>query len=124
MLKEKALLVWPEPASKQVNTLFSSPFGVPLLRHRHYRGVDDLARHGDVTFLVELPVEGLHHPLQRPRLGQPVAKLPDSVLVGRRRAAIETEEPHPGEPVADHELHARVAQIVLRLQNQRLEHRH
>jgi hypothetical protein len=39
-------------------------------------------------------------------------------------AEIEAQEPHPGQPVADHELHSRVAQIVLCLHDQRLEHRY
>jgi len=49
--------------------------------------------------------------------------VPDRVLVRCRRAEIEAEKPHPGQPVADQDLHPRVAQVVLRLQDKRLEHR-
>lgn len=96
---------------------------VALLRRRHQRGIDDLARHRDVALLLQLPVEGLHHPPQRAGLRQPVAEVPDRVLVRRRPAEVEAQEAHPGQPVPDHELHLRVAQIVLRLKDQRLEHR-
>jgi len=44
-------------------------------------------------------------------------------LVWCRRPEIETEKAHPGQPIPDHELHPGVAQIVLRLQDQNLEHR-
>ena len=98
--------------------------GVALFGRRHERGIDDLPGHGDVPLLLKLPVERLHHPLERARLGQPIAEVTDGVLIGRWRAEIETEKPHPGQPVADHELHPRVGEVVLRLQDQRLEHRH
>ena len=48
----------------------------------------------------------------------------NGVLVRGRPPQIEAEEPHPGQPVADHELHPRVAEVVLRLEDQRLEHGH
>jgi hypothetical protein len=83
---------------------------------------DDLPGNRDVSLLPELPVAGLHHPLGRAGLGRPVAEVPERVLVGRRRAEIEAEEPHRREPVADHELHARIREVVPRLQDQRLEH--
>ena len=70
-----------------------------------------------------LPVEGLHHPFECPSLRQFVAKESDRVLVRRRPAKIEPQKPHPREPVPNHELHLRIRQIVLRLQDQRLEHR-
>src|SRR5690606_40721101 len=40
--------------------------------------------------------------------------------VSKRKA----QEPHPTEAVTDHELHAGIAEVVLGLQNQDLEHGH
>ncbi len=70
-----------------------------------------------------MPVEGLHHPPQGAGLGQLVPEQTDGVLIRRRAPKIELQEPHPGEPVPDHELHFRIREIVLGLQDQRLEHR-
>ena len=78
----------------------------------------------DVALLLQLPVECLHHPLQCAGLGQPVPEQLDRVLVRRRPAEIKAQEAHPGQPVPDHELHPCVAQIMLGLQDQGLEHRH
>lgn len=47
----------------------------------------------------------------------------DRVLVRRLAAKIELQEPHPGQPEADHELHPRIEKIVLGLQDQGLEDR-
>jgi len=98
--------------------------GVALLRRRHERGIDDLAGHRHIPLLLELPVEGLHHPPQGPGLGQTVAEVANGVLVRRRGAEVEAQKPHPRQPVADHELHPRIREVVLRLKDQRLEHRH
>ena len=54
--------------------------GVALLRRRHQARVHDLAGHRDVALLLQLPVEGLHHPPQRASLGQPVAEMADRVI--------------------------------------------
>ena len=97
---------------------------VPLLRRRDQGGVHDLARHGDVALLPQLPIEGLHCLAQRSGLGQLIAKQADRVLIRRWGAQIEPQEPHPRQPVPNHELHTRVREIMLRLQDQRLEHRH
>lgn len=69
---------------------------VALLRRRDQARIDDLAGHRDVSPLVELPVEGLHHPLQRARLGQAISEVTDRILVRRRRAQIEAQEAHLG----------------------------
>ena len=98
--------------------------GVAVFRRRNQAGIHNLPGHGNLSLLVKLPVERLHHPLERAGLGQPVAKVPDGVLVRRWRAQVETEKPHLGEPIPDHEFHSGIAQIVLCLQDQRLEHRH
>jgi len=71
-----------------------------------------------------LPVERLHDLLQRPDLGQFIAEQPDRVLVRRWRAQVKAQESLPIQTVRNHDLHARVGEIVLRLQDQRLEHRH
>ncbi len=47
----------------------------------------------------------------------------DGVLIGHRAAKVEAEEAHPAQPIPDHELHARIRQIMLRLNHQHLEHR-
>jgi len=88
---------------------------VALFRCRYQARIHDLARHGNVSLLVQLPVEGFHHPLQRAGLGQPVAKVPDGVLVRCRGTQVEAKKAHPGEPVADHEFHFGVTRIVLSL---------
>jgi hypothetical protein len=96
---------------------------VALLGRGHQRRVHDLTRHRDVALLMELPVECLHHALQRASFNHPVAKVPDRVLIGHRTAKVETKEPHPGQPVTDHEFHLRIREIVLSLHDQYLEHR-
>ena len=93
---------------------------VPLLRGWDQGGVHDLAGHGNVALLLQLPIEGLHHALQRPGLGQFVAEQTDRVLIRRRTAQIEAQEAHPRQPIPNHELHARVGEIMLRLQDQAL----
>lgn len=103
---------------------FAFALGVALSWRRHQRGVHDLPRHWNVTLLLELPVKGLHHPLECSRLGQTIAKMPDRVLVRRPVPKREPRKPQPTQPVADHELHPRIRQVVLRLQDQRLEHHH
>ncbi len=97
---------------------------VTLLGRGNQGSVDDLARHREVALLLQLPVEGLHHPPQGAGLGEFVTEQANGVLVWRRATQIELQKPHPGEPVPDHELHLRVGEIVLGLKDQRLEHRH
>jgi len=75
---------------------------VLLLRGWDQGGVHDLAGHGNVALLLQLPIEGLHHALQRPGLGQFVAKQTDRVLIPRRTAQIEAQEAHPRQPFPDH----------------------
>jgi hypothetical protein len=71
-----------------------------------------------------LLIERLHQGLERAACRQPVAIMADGVLIRHRTAQIEAEEAHPAQPIADHELHARIGQIMLRLNHQHLEHRH
>jgi hypothetical protein len=49
-----------------------------------------------------------------------VAEMADRILVGRCVPERQFKEPHPTQPVPDHELHARIRQIVLCLKDQRL----
>ena len=83
-----------------------------------------IAERGDIALLLRLPVEGLHYLLQRSGLVQFVAEQAERVFIRRRAAKFVTQEPHPRQPVSNHELHPRVGEIVLRLQDQCLENRH
>jgi len=83
-----------------------------------------IAERVDVAVLLQLPVEGLDYLLQRSGLVQFVAEQADRVLIRRRAATVKTQEPHPRQPVSNHELNPRVGEIVLRLQDQCLENRH
>jgi len=47
---------------------------------------------GDVAFLLQLLVEGLHRPLLRPGLGQFIAKQADCVFVRRRAANVKARK--------------------------------
>jgi len=98
--------------------------GVPLLRCRHQRSIDNLPGHRDIALLLELPVKGFHDPLERAGLGQAIAKMPDGVLVRRPIPEREPQKTQPTQAIPDHELHPRIRQVVLRLQDQRLEHHH
>ena len=50
--------------------------------------------------------------------------MPDRVLVRRPVPKRQPQKPQPTQSVADHELHPRIRQVVLCLQDQRLEHHH
>src|SRR3546814_11426513 len=75
-----------------------------------------------VRSLVQLPVESLHHPLERPGLRHPVAEMTDSVFVRGAITECKTQKPHPTQPIPNHILRSRIGQIMLGLQNQDLEH--
>ena len=76
-----------------------------------------LPGNGVWAFFYILPIEGVHYAPQGAGLGQFVTKQPDRVFIGRRGPEIEVQEPHSGQLVADHELHHRVAEIVLHLKD-------
>lgn len=78
-------LIWPDlfRALARLDRFFLG-IRVPLLRRGNERGVDDLARHRDMALLLQLPVEGLHHPPKRPGLGEFVPEQANRVLVRRR----------------------------------------
>jgi hypothetical protein len=95
-----------------------------LLGRGHQRGIDDLTAHRQISCLTQLLFERLHQSLERAGLGEPVAIVTDGVLVRHRAAKVEAEEAHPAQAIPDHELHARIRQIMLRLNHQHLEHRH
>lgn len=48
----------------------------------------------------------------------------DRVRIRRRRPQVEAQKPQPAQPITDKKLHLRIACIVLRREDQRLEHRH
>jgi hypothetical protein len=98
--------------------------GVALLGRGHQRGIDDLTAHRQIPCLAQLLLERLHQRIERPACRQPVAIVTDGVLVRHRAAKVEAEETHPAQAIPDHELHARIRQIMLRLNHQHLEHRH
>src|SRR3546814_9273289 len=75
-----------------------------------------------VRSLVQMPVESLHHPLERPGLRHPVAEMTDSVFVRGAITECKTQKPHPTQPIPNHILRSRIGQIMLGLQNQDLEH--
>src|SRR3546814_15927717 len=74
-----------------------------------------------VRSLVQMPVESLHHPLERPGLRHPVAEMTDSVFVRGAITECKTQKPHPTQPIPNHILRSRIGQIMLGLQNQDLE---
>jgi hypothetical protein len=57
-----------------------------LLRRGDERGVDDLPVHGDVAFGAQRRVDALEQRLDRPRLGQVLAKEPDRADRGDARS--------------------------------------
>src|SRR3546814_6207723 len=75
-----------------------------------------------VRSLVQMPVESLHHPLERPGLRHPVAEMTDSVFVRGAITECKTQKPHPTQPIPNHILRSRIGQIMLGLQNPDLEH--
>jgi hypothetical protein len=96
--------------------------GVALLGGRDEAGIDDLAGHRDVPGLAHRLVEAGEQAIDRPGLGQPLAKDPDRLGIGRLVGEAEPEEAHEREPVVDEELGAVVGQVVVRLDHQDLEH--
>src|SRR3546814_6200474 len=74
-----------------------------------------------VRSLVQMPVESLHHPLERPGLRHPVAEMTDSVFVRGAIPECKTQHPHPTQPIPNHILRSRIEQIMLGLHNQDLE---
>src|SRR5690606_19665807 len=75
--------------------------GVALLGCRYQRSINDLARHRDVTLLVQLPVKGLHDPLERASLGHAVAEMADGVFIWSTIAQGKPQEPHPTQAITD-----------------------
>src|ERR671910_290474 len=75
-----------------------------------------------MTRRAKLPLEPLEQALDRPRLGQRLTEGPERVGVRNGIAQAEPQEPHPGQPVTQIELGALVAEVVLGLRDQDLEH--
>jgi len=97
---------------------------IPLLGRGNQRGINDLPGHRDVALLLQLLVKGFHHPLECARLGEFVVDHTERVLVRRRGAEVKLQKPHPRQPVPDHKFHPGIGKIVLRLEDQGLEHRY
>src|SRR5262249_32351890 len=95
---------------------------VPLRRHPHDTGVDDLPATRHVALGRKMLVEAVEQLLDQPGLGQLLAEQPKPR--GVRTAALDREPQKARErqPVAHLIFHLLVRQIVERLQNQHPEH--
>src|SRR5687768_7342139 len=80
--------------------------------------------HGEITSLLELAVKISKRHVQRAGLGELLAEQADRVRVWRRRAKVKAEKAQPTQAIPDQILHPCVADIVLRRQDQHLEHRY
>ena len=87
---------------------------VALARRGHQAGINDLTAHGEIAARLELTFEFLEHLLDRARAREPLTIQPDRVLVRRAIAQPEALEAKPAQTVADEELHALIADVVLR----------
>ena len=97
---------------------------VALLGGRDEARINDLAGHRDVSRLADRQVKADEQRLDRPGLRQPLAERPDGLRIRHPVGQAEPEKAHEREPVVDQELGAVVAEIVLRLDDQDLEHHH
>ena len=86
------------------------------------RSVHDLARHGNVPRIAERRVETREQGVDGFGPGQPLPERPDRLGVRNSVLQAKAEEAHETAPVADKELRPVIAQIVLRLDDQDLEH--
>lgn len=68
-------------------------------------------------------IEGIEQHRDRLGLGQPLAEEPGRVGVGRRGIKIEAQKAEPTQSVPDQIFHPGIGHIVLRRQDQHLEHR-
>ena len=95
-----------------------------MSRGRDDRGVDDLARHREVTLALQPTVEGGKQLLDRAGPGQVLPEQPHRLGVGYGILEAEAEEAHERQPVPDLELRGVIRQRVERLKDQDLEHQH
>ena len=98
--------------------------GVPLLGRRYQRAVHELARHGDVPGRPDRCVEPPEQTVDRTRPGQPLPEHPDRLRVRHPITQPKTQESHERQPVIDQEFGLVVAEAILRLDHQDLEHQH
>jgi hypothetical protein len=96
--------------------------GVALLGRRDDGRVNQLPGHGEVARATELLVEPLEQALDHAALGQGFTEGPDGVGIGDGVAQSKPQKPHPGQPVAQVNYGTLVTEVVLRLQDQDLEH--
>ena len=92
-----------------------------LIAWQSTRGVD-LAGHGDIAGFPDRQIEPREQRLDRPGLDQPLAERPDRLGVRHPVGQTEPKEAHKREPVVDQEFRPVVAEAVLRLDDQDLEH--
>lgn len=98
--------------------------GVTLFGCRHQRGIDDLPAHRQITPSLQLAIKIGEHGVERAGGGEPLAEHADRVRIRRRRAKVEAQETQPAQPVADQPFHAGIGHVVLRGQDQHLQHHH
>ena len=101
-----------------------SAFVGALLGRRDDGVVQELARHCQIAGSAQGLVEQSEQPLDRPGPGQRLTERPDRVGIGNSIPQAQPEKAHPRQPVAQIKLGALVAETVLGLQDQHLEHQH
>ena len=97
---------------------------VALLGSRNQRGIDDLPAHREIAALRSWRSKASNSTSIAPASVSRLAEQPDRVCIRRRSAQIEAQEAQPAQPVPDQILDARIGYIVLRRQDQYLEHHH
>jgi hypothetical protein len=97
---------------------------VALDRKRDNGAIDDLPLLGVVALRGQILAEAVEQGLNQAQLLEPLAKPPRGGSIGDLVLDSQTEEVRTGEPVADLVRHLIVGQVVERLQDQRIEHKH
>jgi hypothetical protein len=93
--------------------------GVALAGRRHQRGVDDLARHRQISRLGDRPVQPRKQRIQCVCCNECLAEVPERIRVRHGVAGAELAEPHPAQPVGD-----QVFRLRQRRPGHRLQHQH
>ena len=95
-----------------------------MAQGRDNRGVDDFARHHEITLALQSGVEGGKQVLDRAGPRQLFGEQTYRLGVGHSILEAEAEEAHEREPILDLELRGVVRQRVERLKDQDLERQH
>jgi hypothetical protein len=117
-------MLFPDLGDPALLDVFLLGIRVALLGGRDEARINDLAGHRDVACLADRQVKADEQRLDRPGLRQPLAERPDGLRIRHPVGQPEPEKAHEREPVVDQELGAVVAEIVLSLDDQDLEHHH